>query len=436
MTRVALDDIVVRRRHRTDLGDIDALATSIATVGLLHPPVVVDDRGRYRLVAGERRLAAARHLGWDTIDVRVAVSIADAKGLLIAERDENTCRKDFTPSEAVALARTIENIERPRAKANSAANLRRRRSEPTAQVGHSEPDGAASAAEPVGRVADLAAAATGYGRESIRKAAAVVDATTDDDPAVAAAAQAAVDQMDTTGRVDPAYRAVAEARDDAQAARLRAEADAAEPIVIDGENWTPSRRRGLEVAHRAAPAPARIGMGMWDDDGPPVITSAAADWLIGHGYIGTMTDPKWVRLTPAGADIWERVQAHLDPGPPDAPATLPAPEPARPARTATDRVAEAERLLDSGLGVVEIAEQLGEPRTTIEADLRPRIARRAAHEGLSRITDRLDDVVATAGRFDASAASPDPEQLERWLNHIDRAVTILRRLRSRLEPTP
>ena len=35
---------------------------------------------------------------------------------LQAERDENTCRQDFKPSEAVALGRQIEELERPQAK--------------------------------------------------------------------------------------------------------------------------------------------------------------------------------------------------------------------------------------------------------------------------------------------------------------------------------
>ncbi len=35
---------------------------------------------------------------------------------LVAERDENVCRKDFLPSEAVALARDLEPFERKEAK--------------------------------------------------------------------------------------------------------------------------------------------------------------------------------------------------------------------------------------------------------------------------------------------------------------------------------
>lgn len=56
--------IALGERHRRDLGDIDALARSIAEVGLLHP-IVVTSEGK--LIAGERRLMAVRSLGWDEI---------------------------------------------------------------------------------------------------------------------------------------------------------------------------------------------------------------------------------------------------------------------------------------------------------------------------------------------------------------------------------
>jgi ParB family chromosome partitioning protein len=63
-----LDDIRVGKRHRRDMGDIDALAQSIEDIGLLHP-IIVDEGGR--LLAGARRLAACKRLGWRKIPVKV-----------------------------------------------------------------------------------------------------------------------------------------------------------------------------------------------------------------------------------------------------------------------------------------------------------------------------------------------------------------------------
>jgi ParB family chromosome partitioning protein len=59
-------DIVVGRRHRKDMGDIEGLARSIADLGLLQP-IVVSEEGL--LLAGERRLRACLILGWSDIPV-------------------------------------------------------------------------------------------------------------------------------------------------------------------------------------------------------------------------------------------------------------------------------------------------------------------------------------------------------------------------------
>src|SRR6516225_7356473 len=59
---MAIADITVGARYRKDLGDIEALARSIEEVGLLHPVVVTPDG---TLIAGERRIAAYKHLGRD-----------------------------------------------------------------------------------------------------------------------------------------------------------------------------------------------------------------------------------------------------------------------------------------------------------------------------------------------------------------------------------
>lgn len=111
--KLRLDEINVGHRARSDLGDIDALAQSIATLGQLQPVVVTPDR---LLVAGARRIAACASLGLAEVEARVVVNLADATDLLRAERDENTCRKDFTPSEAARLGAALEALERPRAK--------------------------------------------------------------------------------------------------------------------------------------------------------------------------------------------------------------------------------------------------------------------------------------------------------------------------------
>lgn len=106
---VTVDSIVVGARHRKDAGDLDALAASIDQLGLLQPVTVTPDRV---LVCGWRRLEAVKRLGWKSIKVWVRSGISDPVTALLAERDENTQRKDYTPLEREALYREIKELLR------------------------------------------------------------------------------------------------------------------------------------------------------------------------------------------------------------------------------------------------------------------------------------------------------------------------------------
>ncbi|HEV7717179.1 MAG TPA: MT-A70 family methyltransferase [Steroidobacteraceae bacterium] len=96
---IALAEIRVGKRHRKDMGDIDGLVESMRVLGLLQPIGVTAD---YELVFGQRRLKAAKKLGWETIAARVI-----KVDKLLAEQDENEVRKEFTPSERVAITEAI-----------------------------------------------------------------------------------------------------------------------------------------------------------------------------------------------------------------------------------------------------------------------------------------------------------------------------------------
>lgn len=102
--KARIADIKVGERSRKDMGDIAQLAASIRDVGLLSPVTVSSDMA---LVAGERRLTAAKSLGWAEIDAHVVAGMDDAVAVLKAERDENTCRKEMTPEELVDMAERL-----------------------------------------------------------------------------------------------------------------------------------------------------------------------------------------------------------------------------------------------------------------------------------------------------------------------------------------
>ncbi|MFT4213261.1 MAG: ParB N-terminal domain-containing protein [Microbacterium sp.] len=102
-----VDSIIVGNRHRADLGDLDALAESIARDGLLQPLTVTIDGV---LVCGARRLAAIKLLGWRTVSVWVRSGISGRLGHLLAEQDDNVLHKDLTPVEAAALYRELKTL--------------------------------------------------------------------------------------------------------------------------------------------------------------------------------------------------------------------------------------------------------------------------------------------------------------------------------------
>jgi len=106
------DDLAIREiscaairigdRHRKEMGDIEALAESIAAEGLLQPIGVTEDS---LLVFGARRLRAIRDvLQRQTILAR----IVHVSSVLAGEYAENELRKNFTPSERVAIAEAVQ----------------------------------------------------------------------------------------------------------------------------------------------------------------------------------------------------------------------------------------------------------------------------------------------------------------------------------------
>lgn len=201
---VSLDAIEVRDRHRKDLGDVQSLADSIADVGLIQPIAVTPSM---RLVAGQRRLEACRLLKWKSVPATVVADLDDARRLLVAERDENTCRKDMTTMEMVAIGRELEEMVRPEAK--------ERQKEGGSVGGKGGKEASVNVTEPSDKpertyTRDIVGAAVGMSGVTYGRAKAVVVAAEDEalDPAVRDVAKAALADMEKTGKVTPAYNRV------------------------------------------------------------------------------------------------------------------------------------------------------------------------------------------------------------------------------------
>jgi ParB-like chromosome segregation protein Spo0J len=97
--------IRVGERIRKDLGDLGRLTDSIASKGFINP-ISVDEN--MKLICGQRRLEAAKRLGWPVVEVRVFPVGTDAAAAQALEVDENECREPFTLAEAHAYYESIK----------------------------------------------------------------------------------------------------------------------------------------------------------------------------------------------------------------------------------------------------------------------------------------------------------------------------------------
>jgi hypothetical protein len=128
----------------------------------------------------------------------VVKDLDDALKLLTAERDENTCRKDFTPSEALSVGAALEALEGRLARqqqqtgksADGKAGGRGRKKKPSGE----SPEGLRSKRETSAK----AAKAVGMSRSKYEKAKAVKKAAEEDPERMGDL----VEQMDRTGNVN------------------------------------------------------------------------------------------------------------------------------------------------------------------------------------------------------------------------------------------
>jgi ParB family chromosome partitioning protein len=104
-----VSDIVVKKRIRQDMGDIPALAESMRRCGQITPVLISKNNV---LIAGERRLEAARSLGWRTINAVIAET-SEPLTLLEMEVEENIQRRDFTAEEEACALRKLYRMRNP-----------------------------------------------------------------------------------------------------------------------------------------------------------------------------------------------------------------------------------------------------------------------------------------------------------------------------------
>lgn len=106
---LSINEIRIGKRVRIDEGDIHSLMLSLKKFGQLNPVIVDSD---YELIAGYRRLEAAKRLGWTTVKAIVVENPTDAEKLEI-ELEENVQRKDLTEMEVADGMKRLHKLLHP-----------------------------------------------------------------------------------------------------------------------------------------------------------------------------------------------------------------------------------------------------------------------------------------------------------------------------------
>jgi ParB family chromosome partitioning protein len=107
--QVPINDIIVKRRIRRNMGDIDVLAESLKRHGQISPIVI---SRKNVLIAGGRRLEAAKSLGWRTINAVILENSTELSRLEL-EIEENTQRRDFTMDELADATKKLYRMRHP-----------------------------------------------------------------------------------------------------------------------------------------------------------------------------------------------------------------------------------------------------------------------------------------------------------------------------------
>ena len=107
---VKISDIKVKKRVRKDLGDLEPLKDSLRTYGLMNPITLNSEN---ELIAGERRLEAAKAIGWENIDANIISKPVTELSQLEMELEENNQRKEFTDEELMEGYNRLKKLRNP-----------------------------------------------------------------------------------------------------------------------------------------------------------------------------------------------------------------------------------------------------------------------------------------------------------------------------------
>lgn len=252
----AVDSLIVGKRHRTDLGDIESLAASIDRDGLLQPLTITIDGV---LVCGARRLAAIKMLGWRTVSVWVRGGLSDRLGRLLAEQDDNMLHKPYNQLEAAGLYREIKQVMAEDAARRKSATQFSAENQPGNDGGGKFPPPSSG---PTGKAREQAAAMIpgGASYKTLEKVGYIeeIAANPAQPETLRAEAAAALEQIEAGDPVHPLYQAIRQSADAARELREATMHALAEDAV--------ARANAMKKGKKPKPRPKTLV----PDDAPPV----------------------------------------------------------------------------------------------------------------------------------------------------------------------
>ena len=107
--KAPINDIILKKRVRKNLGDLSQLMLSMKKYGLMNPIVITT---KNELIAGHRRYESAKRLGWSEIDVSI-INEPDDIGKLELELDENVHRRNLSPDELADGYARLNKLKNP-----------------------------------------------------------------------------------------------------------------------------------------------------------------------------------------------------------------------------------------------------------------------------------------------------------------------------------
>ncbi len=108
LLQVNVKDIIIKKRARKDEGDLTSLMESLDKIGQLNPIIL---NSKMELIAGYRRLAAAKQLGWTKINATI-IEIHDKADMLAIEIDENVQRLAFDDGDLAAAYKKLQKLRK------------------------------------------------------------------------------------------------------------------------------------------------------------------------------------------------------------------------------------------------------------------------------------------------------------------------------------